>query len=243
MDKFNIFSPINIILFIFLLVVLFLIYKNYQQPLNSKTYMINIYLYTIVATLFVALAARYISTLSIVTPKNFYKFLILYLIIVFSSFFIMLSSNTLYNHFGFLLFLFGLSLVLAITFKYSDTIPQAALFASGLFLILTMIVFFSSEETLLKLGSLMPSLTSLLCLLIIVYLIVIMFYPTISAFNLMSYLIIILFVFITLSDTSILLLKSKNLVCDHHSCVNYPLESTSLILDYLNIFLASSNIF
>ena len=159
MYNYDLFSNSAIILFIFLLVVIFLIYQNYKQPFNKKSYLINIYLYTIGALLFVTLVANFISKLPILNDQNYFKFLILYLVLVCCSFSIMFQANPVYNHLGFILFLFGLSLLLSISFKFSNNIPQAVLFASGILLVITLFVFTLPEETLIRYSAMMPSLT------------------------------------------------------------------------------------
>jgi FtsH-binding integral membrane protein len=57
----------------------------------------------------------------------------------------------------------------------------------------------------------------------------------------MSATIILLFSGFVLADTAKLIDKSKYLGCDTHSCVNYPKNATSLLLDYMNIFVNMSN--
>ena len=81
-----------------------------------------------------------------------------------------------------------------------------------------------------------------LCGFIIVYILLMIFSPSILTFNILSIGVIILFVFITLSDTSRIVLTGGGGECQQHSCTNYPLESTSLILDYVNILVNAMNI-
>ena len=234
--KFNFFSTENIILFIFLLVTIFLLYKNYQTPVDKKSYIINVYLYILASVLFISIASQYIASLHFVNTKNYYIFLLLYLVLAFGSFFIMLQQNFYYNHLGYLLFLIAMSLIVGITIKNSEKIKKAAFITSGIVILLTLIVFIAPENTLEIMRSWMPGLMSLLCALIIIEIIAIIFFPSIQTFKYLSTIAIILFVFITLSDTS-RIISEKNLLCNTHECINYPQRTTTLILDYVNIFL------
>ena len=100
-----------------------------------------------------------------------------------------------------------------------------------------MIAFRSSEEILMKMDSWLPTLRWILFAIIIIELSYLLLFGHNDMFyNIMAVIVITLFVFFILSDTSRLLLESKKLECKTHSCVNYPLKSSKLVLDYINIF-------
>lgn len=234
--KFDIISKENIVLIVLLITSIFLIYKNYQTPVSKKSFLIGIYLYILIALLFITYAGRYIASLEIINPDNFWKFLIFYLVMAFGSIFIMLQKNIVYNHIGFLLFLLAVSLLIGMSIKTSTNITQASLITAGIVLILTGIVFTSSEESLQKMKNWMPNLMMLLCGLIIINFIAVFFNPTTSTIKLLSTIGAILFVFIILSDTSRVMNDNSIYECNNQSCINYPWKSVSLILDYLNLF-------
>jgi FtsH-binding integral membrane protein len=230
------FSYDTIIALILLLVSVFLIYKNYQTPVTKKSYIINVYLYIFFSVLFVAIGAKYIASLEMINSNNYWKFLILYLVIGFGSIFVMIQSNFYYNHLGFLLFLLAMSLIIGMSVKNSKNAYQAALITGVIIIILTTLVYISSEERLIQMVSWLPGLTSVLCCLIIFEIIYLFFSKDYSHFWVFNIMAIILFTFFILSDTSKILLDSKRIQCQTHTCINYPWASSSLVLDYLNMF-------
>lgn len=222
---------------------MFLIFKSYSTPLNSKTFLVNIYLYILMAILFVGLTGKYAESLNITNINNVWQMTILYFIMAFGGIYMMTYGELHINHIGFFLMLLALSLIIGVSYKYSTNIIQATTITSIIIAILTMIAFISDEKTLLKMTSWLPNLTIILLGIIIVELGYMFLFDYNAKFStMMSITVVVLFIFFILSDTSRLILESKNLKCDTHYCVNYPLKSSSLILDYLNVFLRLLNI-
>lgn len=230
-----------IILLCMLFVTMFMIYKMYQTKLTSKTFLINIYLYILVGLLFVSFMGMFTKNMEIVEYEHTFKFIIVYFIAVCSGIFLMISDKLFINHIGFLLMLLGLSLIIGSSFKYSKNILQATTITSIIMIVLTIIAFKSPENNLMKMANWLPILLCILVGLIIVELGYIFFVGTNRTFSRVLVLAIVgLFSFFILSHTSNILLKSKKLTCKTHSCVNYPMESSGLLLDFLNIFTALS---
>lgn len=234
--KFNFFSKENIILLILLIAIILFIVGIYNTQLNRKTYIIGIYLYILAGLLFIAIASQYIASLNFVNSKNYFMFLILYLVLACGSLFIMMSNNFLINHIGFLLFLIAMSLIVGLSIRSSSFVKEAAFITIGIVILLTILVFISPEGTLERMRSWTPVLMSLLCALIIVELAALFFFPSVKLFKYLSLFALILFIFITLSDTARITTQDFY-ICKIHSCINYPLATTTLILDYINIFL------
>lgn len=227
----------SIILLVMMFVTIFLIYKTYQTPLDGKTFIINIYLYVIVALLFIAFAGRYTQLSGITDAENMWKMMILYLILGCIGISLMMNDTMVINHIGYLLMLLALSLIIGVSYKYSTNVSQAAAITAVIVIILTVIVAATSEENLIKMKEWLPNLTIILCCIILMEFGYIMFFDqnkTVS--SLISMTVIVLFIFFILSDTSRLLLESKNLPCKVHTCINYPIRASSLVLDYINIF-------
>ena len=234
----------TIILLGMLLTIMVLIHKVYQMPLNGKTFLINSYLYIIFSFIFIALIGKYTETMPITDRENMWKLVLLYFALGFGGICMMvMSESSVGRHTGFLLLLSGIALVIGSVFKYSSNVFQAAAITAGMVSIITFVIFISSEETLMKMKGWTNTLHWLLWIAIIAELayILIVGVETPAINSVISMAIIGLFVFFILSDTSELLIKSKNLKCKEHSCVNYPLESSSLMLDYLNIFVRLTN--
>jgi FtsH-binding integral membrane protein len=225
-----------------LLSVVFLIFKSYKTPLDSKSFLVNVYLYVLVAVLFIGLVGKYAESLKITNVENTWKMMILYFIMAMGGIFMMTYKELHLNHIGFLLMLLALSLIIGVSYKYSSNVSQAAAITAVIVSILTMFVFMSSEEELLRMTSWLPNLTSILLGIIIIELgYMFLFDYSMNFHKFMSITVITLFIFFILSDTSRLIMESKNLECKTHDCINYPLKASSLILDYLNIFVRLLN--
>lgn len=230
----------SVILLGLLLAIMVLIYNMYQTPLDGKSFLTTTYLYVAFAFLFLALLGKYTESLQITDNENMWKMILLYFTLGIGGICMMIMSNSTYGHHtGFILLLSALSLIIGVTYKYSSNVTRAALITGIMVSVITGIVFMTSEDNLKKMGAWSNNLTLALWLVIIgelVYLII--FGGDNDTINkAISIAVIGLFVLFILSDTSKLLLKSKDLQCTNHACVNYPLQSSSLILDYLNIFI------
>ena len=148
------------------------------------------------------------------------------------------------SHVGFLLMLLGLSLMISVSTKYSSSVNQGILITAIIVAILTGIVYFSSTESLIKMSNWIKPLMWILISAILVEIAFILFSGNSMnqwAYKIIAISIIVLFGFFVLSDTSRLFLESQNLTCATQSCINYPLKSSNLILDYINIFVNSIN--
>lgn len=227
-----------IILLAMMFVAIYLIYDIYQKPVSSKDFIINIYLYVYVALLFIAVVSKYAVSLNLTTPENVFKFIIVYLFLTYVGISMMFSDKFFVNHIGYLLLLLGLSLMISTSTKYSKNAPEAAVITAIIVSILTGIVFFSSEETLIRMAGWIKGLLWILVCVILIQLGYVLFAEWDPTFyKIMTITVLILFGLFVLSDTSRLLLESQNLTCPTHSCINYPLKSSTLVLDYINIFL------
>ncbi len=226
------------VLLAMMLTAIYLIYENYQKPVNSKDFIINIYLYIFVGLLFIAVASKYVGSSPISNPENAFKLVIMYFVMACAGISMMTSDQFFINHVGFLLLLLAVSLMVGTSTKYSSHVPEAASITALIVFILTAVVYFSSEETLIRMAGWIKNLMWILVCVIIIELGYIFFGGGDRKFyRIMSYTVIVLFGFFILSDTSRLILESKRLTCTTHSCINYPLKASTLVLDYVNIFL------
>ncbi|ARF09477.1 hypothetical protein Indivirus_1_100 [Indivirus ILV1] len=226
------------ILLVMIFVAIYLIYDNYQHPVNSKDFIINIYLYIFVALLFIAVASKYVAKMKISDPSNAFKLVVVYFILACGGLSMMFSDQFFVNHIGFLLLLLALSLMVGTSTKYSSHVPEAAAITAIIVSILTGIVYFSSEETLIRMSGWIKNLLwVLVCVIIIELGYFFLGGANRTFYKVMAFSVIILFGFFVLSDTSRLLLESQNLSCKTHGCINYPLKASKLVLDYVNIFL------
>lgn len=234
-----IFSKGNIIILVLLLTSIFLVYKNYNTAVNKKTIIINIYLYILIAILFVVYVGQFLANNLKFETDNYMKFAILYFIIAFGATFLMTRNNFYISHIGFLLLLLALSLIIGLTVdnNNNNNIKYIAKLSSFIIIALTTIIFILSETHLIRLNKFLPTLTYILLGFIILQLINIFFFNSnATTKKVLNISIFILFVLLILSNTSKLLLNSKNSNCKDHSCVNYPLLSTFLIVDYIGLF-------
>lgn len=227
-----------IILLAMMFTAIYLIYSMYQKPINSKDFIVTIYLYVFVALLFIAVVSKYAGSLNITQPENVFKLVIAYFFLTFIGISMMFSDKFFVNHIGYLLLLLGLSLMISTSTKYADNASEAAAITAIIVSMLTAIVFFSSEESLIRMAGWIKNLLWILVCVILIQLGYILFSGGNDTFyKIMTVTVILLFGFFVLSDTSRLLLESQRLTCQIHSCINYPLKASALVLNYLNIFL------
>ena len=239
MDKID---NVLIIMIVLLLSTLYALYKMYQTQVDSKTFITCIYLYLLLSLTLISILSKYTATLSITDSENVGKMVILYFIIACSGLLFIFNSSPLMNHIGLLLLCISMSLVIGVTYRNSKNISDALIATSFIVLALTLFVFSSNETTLTSFTSWLPSLTSILCLLIIVELSYGLLYgPNEQFYKMASIFTVILFVWFILADTSKLLIESKQLNCQTHSCINYPQKTVGLLLDYINLFTSLNN--
>lgn len=225
------------VIFILLCACILAIYKMYQTPTKPKNIIIMTYLYVVFSLLFIAAVSKYTESLQITNSENTAKLVILYFILAFSGIWFMISQNSITNHAGFLLLLIGISLTIGSMRKYATNIEIATKVSAAIFILFTMFVFFSSEQTIAKMANWSQKLSMLLICLIFIDLLGIVFFSYDQQFyNMIACFGIALFVGFILSDTSRLIIKAKTTLCHTHSCIDYPLEASSLMLNYINIF-------
>jgi FtsH-binding integral membrane protein len=228
---------IFIVLIVLLLSVMVAIFNIYKAKVNSMSYLKGIYLYILMAIIFITLLSKYTSKMSITDSQNITKMIILYFISAFAGLCLIYNDKIFVNHLGLALLCFALSLIIGTIFRDSTNIINALIMTSIVVCIFTFIVFNSNEKQLLNFKSWIPYLTLMLFGIIIVDLVGICTLNITENFsNVMSIITVLVFMGFILADTSKILLKSKNLKCLTHECINYPKESISLLLDYVNIF-------
>ena len=137
-------------LIIMLFVTVFLIYKTYQTSVTNKTFIINIYLYVLVALLFVAIMGKRAESSNITNPNNVWNMAILYIILGFGGIFMMTKDKFFVNHIGFLLLLLALSLTTGLSYRNSINVVRTATITAIIMAVLTIGVFATSEESLIK---------------------------------------------------------------------------------------------
>lgn len=234
MDKVD---NVFIILIVLLMATILAIYKMYQTQVNSANFIKCIYLYLLLSIVFITLLSRYTATLPITESQNIGKMIILYFIAAFAGMSLTFINEPYVNHLGLLLLCIGISLTIGVTYRNSKNINEALILTTIIVFAFTLIAFNSNEKQLASFQSWLPSLTSILCLIICIELGYVLFFGINENFNkIMSATVILLFLGFILADTSKLIINSKKLECQVHSCVNYPNKIMGLLLDYLNIF-------
>ena len=226
-----------IIFVVLFMATIFALYKIYQTEVTSQNFIRGVYLYILLSIVFITLLSQYTATLSITDSQNVGKMIILYLITAFASLSLIFNNNIYVNHLGLLLLCMSISLTMGVTYKNSKNINEALILTTIIVFGLTMITFSSNETQLLSFTSWLPSLTMILCLVIIVELGYMLFFGINETFHkIMAGTVVLLFSGFILADTAKLMLDSKDLGCVTHSCINYPKNVVNLLLDYINIF-------
>lgn len=227
----------SVVLLAMIFASIFIIYKMYDSDVKGKNIIVTIYLYILTALLAIAYFGKVAAKMSITDQENMWKLIIVYFIFGFSGIFMMFSDNLYLSHLGYILLILALGLTIGVYRKYSKNLLNALIGTCIMVAILTAFVFYSSEETMRKMKNWLPNLMTLLIIVIVVQIGYLVFFQKNDVFNkLLAASIIILFGFFVLSDTSRVIKDVRQMDCDNHYCINYPLKSSSLLLDYLNIF-------
>lgn len=225
------------VMFCLMLVIIFLIFKMYNSDVNSKNIVVLTYLYIIVGLAFIAMVTQYTKNMSITDREHIFQMVIMYFVLAFGGISLMISDKFFVNHIGYLLLLLALSLILGSSFRYANNVPQAASITAIIVGVLTVVVFSTSEENLVRMKEWLPSLTSALFCVILIQLGYLMLFNYNETFvKIMMGTIIALFCLFVLSDTSRLIIDAQETKCMVHSCLNYPLRASGMVLNYVNIF-------
>ena len=164
------FSPVITILLIALLAAFMFTHKLYQSPVTPKSYLLGIYLYVFISALLIALFSKLIAMYIPAESKGqIVLFMILYILLALSSFSTMaIAQSPFYRHIGLAMLLLAMSLLFSLVYDANNMV-QAAAITSLIVFAITSIVFYSSEENLIKMRNWLPSLTVLLCGLIVIH--------------------------------------------------------------------------
>ncbi|ARF10321.1 hypothetical protein Hokovirus_1_200 [Hokovirus HKV1] len=188
----------------------------------------------------------FLITKFIQVKTNNFIMVILFFIISIISLFLIYNDTMIINHTGLFLFIVNNAFFLNVFFNDNDNVNTSILITTGIFIILTLITTFLSNETLIKLQKLLPPFMILLCLVIIIQIVLIMCCSNTKYFKyftrgatLLSVITIFIFIVFTLIDTSQVLLVN---IAGTHYDQNYPKLSIQLILDYINLLLNIDNI-
>lgn len=224
----------DIIAPIIFLVIIIIIYTT---KLDKKTYFINVYMYLLLAISLILLLSKYISF----NIRNLSS-IILILVLLIISLPLIYSENLIISHIGFLILIFLLSSNLIISRK---NITKVLILSGLAFILLTIFTIFilndDSKKFILSKDKYLAFMLFAFTFFIIVVRII---NPNIIDKNIkvISVIGILIFVLLTMHDTIIKYSNSHALPGISHTQVNYPKESVSLILDFMNIFINMYNL-
>ena len=231
----------NIAILILILTV-GLILMNYQTPVTQKTFIYGVYLYVaFMVILFTIVTSNRaitdrVKSLPLIHSK--YGSLVLFGII-FGLIYMMRSSNIIVNHVALILFVVAIGTYVGSIINYAsnDNTIKALLITAVMVLFLTCLVFMLPGGKLRELISWDPSLRKLLWILIVIQFIMIIFVRNPAFYIYITIFSLVIFILFTVTNTATLIKESQYQKYLTHSQVNYPMRSTSLFLDYFNMFI------
>ena len=236
--QFCVINPTTSFLAVALLVTILSIIKMYQSKVSSKSFIICNYLYIMASLIAIALLGKIFECFKVTDVDNALPLIVTYFIMALVGIFLMTSGDIIKNHTGLILLVTALGLVLGTIFKNTTNIGNSIMLTVGIALIITLFVFTSSNQCISAMANWTNILGYILLATIIIELILIVWKKNDDkTHTIMKYFIIILFVFFTMADTSKVLQDSVNISCKTHQCINYPLKSANLMLDYVNMFM------
>ena len=231
-------NPTTNFLFVALLIFLWSIYKMYKTNVTPKSFIICNYLYIMVTLIAITLLGKVFECFKVTDINNKLPLMITYFILAMSGIFLMISKDIVKNHIGLTILIIALGLVIGTLFKNTINISNAIILTVGITLIITLFIFTSSKQNISTMANWTNVLGYILLTMIIIELIIIIWRKDNSGiYTIMKYSIICLFIFFTMADTSKILEDSKNITCKTHTCINYPLSSSGLMLNYINMFI------
>lgn len=230
-------NPTTSFLFVALLISFLSIYRMYKTNVTPKSFIICNYLYIMATLIAIALLGKIFECFKVTDINNTLPLVITYFILAMSGIFLMISKDIVKNHIGLVMLIIALGLVIGTLFKNTTNIGNAIMLTVGITLIITLFVFTSSKQNISKMANWTNVLGYMLLAMIIIELIIIIWNKDNNEIHtIIKYSIICLFIFFTMADTSKILEDSKNITCKTHACINYPLSSSGLMLDYVNMF-------
>lgn len=222
---------------IFILINVFILYSKsfYNDIPTCDNYVTNVYLYVLLGLLITAFTLLFITKRNypITLTKSLIAFAVCF-IALFSLF--MIKPEQIYlNHFIWLIFIISIGVSLYSIWRYSiysGTITNTLIILFIMLSSLTAIAHFKPEWIKLSWGT---GLTVSLLAGILAWLIPMFFIDKFNSYEnyykFLSFIFVIIFMFLVLYDTKVLKLKAST--CTYP---NYPLDSLGLFLDVINLF-------
>lgn len=235
-----------IILSLVLLAFLFFIIKNMAEPLSEQIYLVNTYLYIYAGLIIIILFSAIMDKLSIFQSINPIMLLVIFILSIISIFGIMFTStnNQLLKHIFLILFLFSISVLTYQWYKIAinNNSLYSVLISLGVIIIsLTIIAYTQPINTFDSWGS---YLMIGLCGLIVFQIVDMIFGSSEGLFardKIYAWIAIIIFGGFILYDTqkirqNAIIINDSCPTRNQLACADYPTESLSLILDFVNLF-------
>lgn len=221
---------INIIPLVILVVILFAIGAMYTMKVTPKTYLTLVYLYVMLGIVGIMIVANYFpeirSTLTI----------IIITIIAISVISVIYFANPLISNIGYVIFIILMGMTITSIFHTGQSLTMPIIITTILFFVFTAFVFMMPTEILFKIAGAMKYLVSALCAVIVVQLVMIFTTKNPIYYKIMYWTVLILMIGFLMGNTSIALLQSKSVNNEKQTQINYPRDSVSLLLTYLNMF-------
>lgn len=224
---------------ILILVIIVLIYWGHIKGNHGQgspfIYISQTYLYIILSFLIVVVVTTYLDKYQVAI--NFNRLILSFIVsigaIVTMHLFI---HNSIYlEHLIWLIFVICMGIIVYPIIQFSSTmmIQQNVLIVMGIMIVLSAMAYLDTSNY-------FSTMTQYLCVALLIVLLfevsdMIFFSGTTNTrTKIYNVIILIIFAFFVLSDTQ--RLRQKAIQCGHSACIDYPIESTSIFLDILNIF-------
>lgn len=235
-----------LILSIVLLGIIFFVIKSFNDPLTPQIYLVNTYLYIYGGLIIIILFSAILGKFNIFQTLNPIMLFITFILSIISMFGILYTStnNQLIKHFFFILFLFSISISTCQLYKIAlnNNTLYSVLITLGIIIIsLTILAYTQSPDTFSSWG---PYLMIGLCGLIVFQVLDMIFGTTeglMARDKIYGWITVIIFSGFILYNTQIIrqdaIIVSNSCPSKNQlACADYPSESLSMILNFINLF-------
>lgn len=224
-----------------IIVIIIIIYWGHQQSEKGMgtpiLYIVQTYLYIIISLLIVALITQQLSQREINIDHR--HMIMSFLISIFSIFIMHLWSNDsiVMKHVFWVIFVVCMSVIMS---PIVNLVSTARMNQNIIIVVITMVLL--SVIAYIDKDNMFPSMLKYLVLGLFIMILVelgdLFFFSQTNAYQgrhkIYDIIVIMMFVFFVLADTQSL--KVKALQCGHSACIDYPVESTKIFLDIINLF-------
>lgn len=225
-----------ILLFVLCLIIIAIIFYIYNGPVTKQSYIANIYFYNVLS-IFILFFINSIYNEKI----NNGLVVIIFLFLAVFSLYMMKHNNIFFSHIFFLALIVSISIILSYQTSFFDKqkIYNSMILTVTIYIVISIVMFNLPDKYINFYAEMSDKLFYLLIGLVIVDILFIIFSGSANMGSYINIFVFWLFIFFLISDTAKIIKKSDIMKYKKHTEINYPYETFTFYIDFVNIFLSS----